>query len=376
MLIGVGLVLLLVVITGAIGVPYTADEVRTAFLYRKKFWTARFYASAAWTFSDSGATNITALGTAMVAILASSATLSALFPGIDLNPFIIVNIACGAIVVAAPLLFGIANVVITRHSPVAPVDAMVTTQADTIISVPSGASIMVPGGALIRTVGGQVRARVNPGGTIPVPPGGSLTVAAGGMMSLPSGTAVAIGPIALLTMGTSTCIAAGDLAPPQPQPAGCRPLLFTRPAAAPNPQVSAGEQITVTTGAIMTITGAADIFFRAGTTMTALGGRAMRLGADTTITVPSSSNVMVAGMGSLLPAAALTMFGIGTEIGLIAVLAVHYSRATHSGQIAAGIISAGVAAGLALYGATAIRALADPTPGSSLNAEARSSFIL
>jgi len=81
-------------------------------------------------------------------------------------------------------------------------------------------------------------------------------------------------------------------------------------------------------------------------------------------------------MRSLLSAAALTTFGIGTEIGLVAVLAIHFSGATAAGRITAWAISAAVAAGLVLYGATAIRALADPTPGSSLSAGPGTSFTL
>ena len=102
----------------------------------------------------------------------------------------------------------------------------------------------------------------------------------------------------------------------------------------------------------------------------------MGLKPGTTLTVPSGTNVMAAGMGSVLPTAALTTFGAGAEIGLIAVLAAHYSKAGGPGQTAAIVISSVVAAVLVLYGATAIRALADPAPGTSLSSAAGASFTL
>ena len=46
------------------------------------------------------------------------------------------------------------------------------------------------------------------------------------------------------------------------------------------------------------------------------------------------------------------------------------------GDVAAIVISAVVAAVLVLYGATAIRSLADPTPGTSLSSAAGTSFTL
>jgi len=85
---------------------------------------------------------------------------------------------------------------------------------------------------------------------------------------------------------------------------------------------------------------------------------------------------MAAGMGSVLPTAVLTTFGAGAEIGLVAVLAAHYSTAGGAGDVAAIVISAVVAAVLVLYGATAIRSLADPTPGTSLSSAAGTSFTL
>jgi hypothetical protein len=376
---GVIAVIVLVVLTGVIGVPCVDGEVvRTARLFNRKFWSARFYASAAWTFKDSGATNVTALGTAIAAVLATGTTLTAILPKVDVNPFIVMNVACGGIVAAAPLFFAIANIVFSRHYPMAPADATVTLTAPAALTVPSGASIAVPGGAAIEGAGHE-EIRVKAGGTIPVPPGTSITIGSGTLMGLPSGTAVAIGAGGTLTMNAATRIAASDLVP-GPAPAGRAGHRFRRAPQAPPPpadtQVHAADRITVTTGAVASVVGVADIHLDAGTTILAPGHRGMQLKNAISITVPSNSNVIAAGMRSLLSAAAVTTFGIAMEIGLIAVLAIRYARLTGPAHAAAWVIPAVAGIGLIVYGATAIRALADPTPGSSMGAGSGTSFTL
>jgi hypothetical protein len=375
---GVIAVIVLVLLTGLIGVPCVdGPAVRTAYLLDRKFWSARFYASAAWTFKDSGATNVTALGTAIAAVLATGTTLAAIFPKVDVNPFIVMNVACGGIVAAAPLFFAIANVIFSRNYPMVPADATVTLEAAADLTVPSGASIAVPGGATIESAG-QEEIRVKAGGTIPVPPGTCITIGPGTLMGLPSGQAVAIGSGGTLTMTAATWIAASDLVP-GPPPAGHAGHRFRRaPQALPpaDKPVHAEDRITVITGAVATVVGAADIHLDAGTTMLAPGHRGMRLKNDMSITVPSNSNVIAAGMRSLLSAAAFTTFGVATEIGLVAVLAIRYARLTGPALAAAWVIPAVAGIGLIVYGATAIRALADPTPGSSMDAGSGTSFTL
>lgn len=371
-------VIVLVILTGVIGVPCVdGPNVRTAYLFDPKFWSARFYASAAWTFKDSGATNVAALGTAIAAVLATGTTLTAILPSVDVNPFIVMNVACGGIVAAAPLFFAIANIVFSRHYPMAPADATVTLRADTVLTVPSGASIAVPGGAAIEGADHE-EARVKAGGTIPVPPGTRITIGSGTLMGLPSGPAVAIGAGGTLTMNAATWIAASDLVP-GPPPAGHAGHRFRRAPQAPPPadrQVHAADRITVTTGAVVSVVGVADIRLDAGTTILAPGHRGMQLKNAMSITVPSNSNVIAAGMRSLLSAAAVTTFGIATEIGVVAVLAIRYARLTGVAHAAAWVIPAVAGIGLIVYGATAIRALADPTPGSSMGAGSGTSFTL
>jgi hypothetical protein len=287
------------------------------------------------------------------------------------------NVACGGIVAAAPLFFAIANVIFSRHYPMAPADATVTLTAPAALAVPSGASIAVPGGATIEGAD-QEEIRVKAGGTIPVPPGTSITIGSGTLMGLPSGQAVAIGAGGTLTLNAATWIAASDLAP-GPPPVGRAGHRFRRAPQAPPPadrQVHAADRITVTTGAVASVVGVADIHLDAGTTILAPGHRGMQLKNAISITVPSNSNVIAAGMRSLLSAAAFTTFGIATEIGVVAVLAIRYARLTGPALAAAWVIPAVAGIGLIAYGATAIRALADPTPGSSMGAGSGTSFTL
>jgi hypothetical protein len=373
--IGAGLAFLLVLVTGLIGMPCVDQgAAQTVGLLDSRFWTTRFYASAAWTFSDSGVTNITALATAVVAILASSAV-TVIFTT-DLNPFIIMNVVCGGIVAAAPILFGVCNVIFVRRNPVVAADARLELQEAATITLPFGASIAVADGATVTKPDGSEKAQIKAGGSIPVPPASVITVEPNAIMTLPSGSILAISRGATLTVDSGCQIASGDLAPPPAGQSG-RQHIFSRPSrvATPDPEIAVGDLITLTGGATVTVTGVAEILLPKAV-IVAPGRGGMGLKPGTTLTVPSGTNVIAAGMGSVLPTAALTTFGAGAEIGLVAVLAAHYSTAGRAGDVAAIVISAVVAAVLVLYGATSIRSLADPTPGTSLSSAAGTSFTL
>ncbi len=394
---GVALVFLLAV--GFTTIPYLDQGVvQRVALFDRRYWKARFYATAAWTFGDSGATNITALGTAVVAVLSNS-VLQTIFPAIDLSPFILMNIACGGLVAVAPILFAIINFFVARQGPIVPADASLTLRADATVTLLAGASIAVPGGAEVRPAGGApVRAAVKAGGTLPVPPGTVLTVHAAAIMAVPSGSVLALAPGTVLSADSP--IASGDIQPRPAHPVAeggqghglldwllhsaqlagqpALPPAPGQPAPAPGgvPRIERGELITLTEGAAATVNGTADVLLREETTVIAPGRRAMTLRADTTLTVPCGSHVMTAGMASVLPAAVLTVFAAATEIGLVTVLAAHYARTGAAAHAAAVVIAAVVAAGLVIYGVTALRSLAEPTSGSSLNSGGGTSFTL
>jgi len=165
----------MVLLVGALGIPdwHTGGD-GSVRLNSRRFWTARLYATGAWTFKDSWATYITATGTAIVAILAASNTLGAIFPTVDMNPFITMNVVCGGIVAAAPLLFGIVNFICSRKYQTAAADATITIPGNAdpaTISMPAGASIAAPAGA-----------------TVTIGPGGqALTMKAGVLLPSPLG---------------------------------------------------------------------------------------------------------------------------------------------------------------------------------------------
>ena len=80
-------------------------------------------------------------------------------------------------------------------------------------------------------------------------------------------------------------------------------------------------------------------------------------------------------MGMIIAANFITMFGIGAEIGIAGVLA-YFSEATQFWRVVMFCGIAVVAILVFVYAKTATRTMADPQPGSSLSAQAGTSFTL
>jgi hypothetical protein len=72
-----------------------------------KFLDRPIYASASWSFKDSWATNITALGGGVGAIAAAAGATSTVFPGVALDRFAILLAFFAAVVVTGPLVLGL-----------------------------------------------------------------------------------------------------------------------------------------------------------------------------------------------------------------------------------------------------------------------------
>jgi hypothetical protein len=353
----------LVLYIGIIGIPRRRVHPRqTAQLFTGDFWTTPFHASAAWTFSDSWATNITAVGTLIGTLFAATGALDTVIPGYDPNPFIIMNIACGGITVSAPLLFGILYVKYSRRYPSAPANAIYQLAHCSAMSVPAGAVILVANDATITGPSGTKRADVKAGGTIPVPPGSTITLYPGTTVAIPGGTDVVLQASGELTVGTATWVAGSDLNSGQLQGSQF--------------PVIADDRIIISGGAKISVTGVANIILPQDTPVTAPGYKRQTLSTETPVVVPPSTDLIVADMRCLIPAGALTVFGIGIDIGMVAILAGYFSHANFAGHVAAWVISAVAALGLIVYAATAMRALADPMPGSSLSGRSGTSFTL
>jgi hypothetical protein len=79
---------------------------RSPFAIRKLSHTPVF-ASAAWTFKDSWATNITAAGALIGTFISATASVTSVFPGVPLYRFSLLSAFCGGVVVIAPLVIGL-----------------------------------------------------------------------------------------------------------------------------------------------------------------------------------------------------------------------------------------------------------------------------
>jgi len=128
-------------------------------------------------------------------------------------------------------------------------------------------------------------------------------------------------------------------------------------------------------GVKVTVTGAADVTLGAGAVISAPRRADYPLPKTRQLLAPQGTNLIVANLRMILAVNVLTMFGIGAELGIAGVLAA-FSVANPFGK---GWLFAalGVVAVFAIwYAATAVRTLADPQPGSSISAQAGTSFTL
>jgi hypothetical protein len=122
--------------------------------------------------------------------------------------------------------------------------------------------------------------------------------------------------------------------------------------------------------------GTADVMLPRGTVVTTPRRPAAPLLRDRYLQTPQSSNVLVGTLGVVLAAAAVTMFGIGMEVGLACVLTYGLSAASlfWRSWMLAGSLLVGVF--VLWYAVSAVRALADPRPGSAMSSTGGTSFTL
>jgi hypothetical protein len=323
--------------------------------------------SGAWALNDSWATNISTGLVVVGTILATTSAANSLFPGVALDRFAIVNIVAAAIVVAAPVVFGIYYAVFTAGNPGPTADATIKVPAGAAVSikVPSGAGITLSGNATVRDDAGN-QAAVRSGCTYQVPPGATINVRAGAIMAVPGTSDIGVQSGSTLEIdapaGTWTIQASDQLVPrPQAKP---NDVLIQYPA-----------QIDAPGGAKITVTGTADITFPQDTVITAPRRQTRPLTKERKLLAPQGTNVLVANMGMLIVANIFTMFGIGAELGIAGVLA-YFSEATQPWRVVMFCAIAAVATLVFVYAETATRAMADPQPGSSLSSQAGTSFTL
>jgi hypothetical protein len=70
-------------------------------------WNSDVKASSSWTFRDSWATNIAAIGAVLGTILTATGSASTLFPDVQIDRYAVLSAAWGGLVVLAPIIIGL-----------------------------------------------------------------------------------------------------------------------------------------------------------------------------------------------------------------------------------------------------------------------------
>jgi hypothetical protein len=345
--------------------------------YSCKWLQRPILGSGAWALNDSWLTNVSTGLVLVGTVLAGTSAANSLFPGLALDRFAIVNIVAVAIVAAAPVVFGILYAWFTAANPGLIADATVKVPVDKFvrIMVPSGASITTSGDATVRGNAGN-QATVRSGCTYQIPAGSVIEVRAGvqaealqavPVMAFAGAADIGVRPGCTLaikaSVGTWTVQGSDQLVLPWPKPA---------PA---DVHIKYPAHIDVPDGAKITVTGTADVTFPPDTVIEAPRRGTYTLTKERRLLAPQGTNVLVGNMGMIIAANFITMFGIGAELGIAGVLA-YFSEATQLCRVGMFCGIAVVAILVFVYAKTATRTMADPQPGSSLSAQAGTSFTL
>jgi hypothetical protein len=246
----------------------------------------------------------------------------------------------------------------------------VTYGAGAEVWVPAGATMTVPWSATAcasaLASGSAQPARVNAGNAIQIPPGSQICVL-GGWITLP-------GTCDVLVQGDSVLVIKNQLGALNIAGSG---------APADGSQQSATSlkfpvRMTIHGGAKITVTGVAEIVrLPDPVPVTAPHRRNFELSRDRLpVRIPQATSTLVGPLWAVILAAFCTIFGVGAQLGIAGVLAIHFSNANTAGLWCAWIISIAVGLFTLWYSTTAIRALADPQPGSSMSSTTGTSFTL
>ncbi len=370
-----------------------------------EFWRYTVTATGAWTVNDSWATNIAPIIGILATAFGVTAAASSVFPGVSLVPFELVNLAAVAIIAIVPFAFSILYARWTAENPGPTADSAIVppvlwkdfagTRAfrsrAVKINAPAGAVLTVPGGAAVAgtfskeiiwaTVGGavtdviaithigEIPKHLKDGATLQLPPGTKIRAVPGKSISLPGASDVLMaGDSALkITFGAVRLAIPADQFPDdKTKPKGAAPG---------DTELASPVWILAPCGAKLTVNGAANVVLPAETEITAPRRRIPPLRTSRRLLIPQGSNTMVANMFLVIVSALMTIFGIGVQVGLAAVLA-GYSDASPAGRGFVFALIAAIALFTLYYSTTAVRTLADPQPGSSLSAVSGTSFTL
>ena len=406
---GFGLALMVVLTMWLAGLPdpdtAPAAGQRRDRIRGKQFWNRPLYAPAAWTFGGSWATNVTAGGTVIAAVLTATGTVSELLPGVELGRFSLLIAVAGGITVAAPLVFGALNYRFQRLDPTTLGVSVITLPAVLPDAAPLSAEIVVPAGATITMSGrviipavnnaqgapgadgtelpGNAEATLTSGATLAVPPGATISVWTppppqghnqaqnqAPALAVPGTTDIAVFADQLLAVNSSLTVAATSIFIGNAHPGADRTL-------------RQDYAVTVSGGAKISFLGRAGLKFPAGTTVGAPSYDPLRparsspgLLGGTVYRLPHTGQVIASQIRPLMLASVLTLFGTGAELGILGVLALSLSSASLQMRVLSVVAAAVAGAIVWIYSVVSITALADPKPGDALNATNGSSFML
>lgn len=267
-----------------------------------------------------------------------------------------------------------------------------------VVAAPGGATITVPAGTAVASGSSPSPAPVKLGTEIQVPLSSRIRLLPGGATPLPyhrdislviSGgqDVLAAGATSLLITSDGPSASAGltlpgsALEPASPGHGQAAPGRWRSAPAAASPPGDRTLQfpvfVTAPAGVKITVIGAGSMTLPAGAKIaTPRRGPPQPTRNQRMLPVPQSSSGLVGNMGLVLIPALMTMLGIGAELGIAAVLAFGLSDGSVTGRWLALAGLAGVALWTLYYSTTAIRALADPQPGSSMSSSPGTSFTL
>jgi len=297
------------------------------------FWTRPLSASGAWTLNDSWATNITALLVLIGTVLGVTTATGALFPGVAVDRFVIVNIGAGGIVAVAPLVFGVLYAAWTKQNPGVMADAtlrlpivnmasMATLAAPARVTLPQGTPVGLPAGETT-PIDANTQVLLQSATTILLPGGGTITLDATTRATLPGDAAATLPPGTRVRLrGWWTLLPSRrpvvDAATPVHLPAGAHAELrettvvtlpgdgsATLPAGAPAALLLAKTAVTLPGGAAGHVARNTEVTLPPGAAVTPPGGTLVRLTSDQAVTLPD-------GATARLPAGALAQHGLPT----------------------------------------------------------------
>ena len=137
--------------------------------------------------------------TLLATILGVTTASSALFPGVALDRFVIVNIVAGGIVAVAPLAFGVFYAGWTRHNPGVMADASLALPQATAVKLASPARLALARNTPVVLASGGRRslratavATVARAAVIQLPGSSTATLTAGTRAAVPAGGSAAL----------------------------------------------------------------------------------------------------------------------------------------------------------------------------------------